>query len=146
MSEKNAYKTFYDGIKQFGPRDRIERIENGVGVGAPDINFCIEAKEGWLELKSPKEPLRATTPLFGSNHRVSQDQKNWFLRQYQAGGFCAFLIMTDKRWMLVPGRHADNLNNMTVSNLIKVAVWTTARPIKEKRQWELLRANLITLR
>lgn len=144
MSEKNAYRTFYEGVRQ--GRDRIERIENGVGVGAPDINFCIEAKEGWLELKSPIEPKRTSTPLFGSNHRVSQDQKNWFLRQRQAGGFCAFLIVTDKRWMLIPSRYADEMNSMTVDNLLKAAVWTAEKPIKEKRQWELLRANLITLR
>lgn len=144
MSEKNAYHTFYKNIRQ--GRDRIERVENGIGVGAPDINFCIEGKEGWLELKSPMEPKKASTPLFGSNHRVSQDQKNWFLRQHQAGGFCAFLVVTDKRWMLIPGRHADRMNEMTVLELLDVAVWTAPNPMKEKRQWEVLRGHLIILR
>ncbi len=144
MSEKNAYQTFYKNVRQ--PKDRIERVENGLGVGAPDINFCMESREGWLELKSPVEPLRDSTPLFGSNHRVSQDQMNWFLRQRQAGGFAAFLIVTNKRWLLVPSRYADDLNKMTMAQLLKAAVWTASNPIKEPHAWVLLRANLLTLR
>jgi hypothetical protein len=33
--------------------DRWDRIENGVGVGMPDINYCLSGIEGWIEMKSP---------------------------------------------------------------------------------------------
>jgi hypothetical protein len=29
----------------------LARIENSVGVGQPDVNFGLEGREGWMELK-----------------------------------------------------------------------------------------------
>lgn len=140
MAESTDYKTFKKNVP-IG-HDRIDRVENGVGTGIPDINYCIFGKEGWIEQKSPVEPKRSSTPLFGSNHKVSQDQKNWFLRQRQALGRSYFLICTDKRWMLVSGDYAETLNYMTVNELLEVASWTTLKPVKDKTQWTHLRRAL----
>ena len=79
MSESSDYKTFKANVPE--PGDRLDRIENAVVTGMPDINMCIGGTEVWIEQKSPKEPVRSTTPLFGSNHKISQEQANWFLRQ-----------------------------------------------------------------
>ncbi len=140
MSESADYKLFRKNVPE--PRDRIDRVENVVVDGMPDINACIEGTEVWIEQKSPKEPVRATTPLFGSNHRVSQSQMNWFLRHRKAGGKGYFLIVTDKRWILISGVHADSINNMTVDELIEQCTWCTTKPIKEKEQWKHLRNAL----
>ena len=115
MAETNDYKVLKKNLPQ--GRDRLDRIENVVVIGMPDINFCSENVECWIEQKSPKEPVRGTTRLFGSNHKVSQDQMNWFKRQLDAGGNAYFLIVTDKRWMLIGGELADEINNMTVDEL-----------------------------
>lgn len=140
MAESTDYKTFKANVPQ--PGDRLDRIENVVVTGMPDINMCIGGTEVWIEQKSPKEPKRSTTPLFGSNHRVSQEQANWMLRQRKAGGKCYFLIATDKRWILIGGFLADQLNNMTVDELLEQASWSTTKPVRDKEAWKTLRETL----
>ena len=136
MSEKKDYQTLKNNV--IGPLDRIDRVENIVVAGMPDVNVCIEGVESWLELKSPKEPKKATTPLFGSNHKLSQDQKNWFLRQQNSNGKGYILIASDKRWLLIEGKHADDVNEMTIVELIVESVWGCVKPIT-KAQWKELR-------
>src|SRR4249919_4400266 len=82
--------------------DRVDRIENSVSSGAPDVNGCLAGEDVWVELKAPTEPKRAETPLMTSNgnHPLLQSQINWFARQAQAGGIAYILIRTDKRLML----------------------------------------------
>ena len=140
MAESTDYKTFKANVPQ--PGDRLDRIENVVVTGMPDINMCIGGTEVWIEQKSPKEPKRSSTPLFGSNHKVSQEQANWMLRQRKAGGKCYFLISTDKRWILVGGFLADQLNNMTVDELLEQASWSTTKPVRDKEAWKTLRETL----
>ena len=139
-NEQSDYQRFKCNVPALG--DRLDRVENVRIAGMPDINYCFDKREGWIEQKSPKEPVRTTTPLFGSNHRVSQDQMNWFLRQTRAGGRCYFLISTDKRWMLIGGWHADNLNNMTVDQLMENALWATMKPVRDQKHWLALREIL----
>lgn len=139
MSESKDYQTFKRNA--LDPIDRIDRIENFLVIGMPDTNLCVEGTEVWVEFKAPFEPKRATTALFGSNHKLSQEQKNWMLRQRNAGGNCCILIATDKRWLLIDGIHADRLNEATVGELIKWSKWNATKPIK-KPQWKMLRAML----
>lgn len=140
MSEKADWKYFRDKMKF--PRDRWDRIENGVGVGMPDTNYCVNGHEGWLEFKSPLEPKRPGTPLFGSNHNLSQDQKNWFNRQITAGGRAYIFIATDKRMMLIHGRYADAINELTVEELVEASEWIAAKPVKDSIVWHNLREVL----
>jgi len=140
MAESTDYKTFKANVPE--PGDRLDRIENPLVVGMPDINMCIGGTEVWIEQKSPKEPVRSTTPLFGSNHKISQEQQNWFLRQRRAGGKAYFLIVSDKRWMLLPGFLADEINGMTVGELLEQCVWSTTKPVRDKEQWKHLRNAL----
>lgn len=142
MSEKTDYQQLKKNVVK--RKDRLDRIENHMIPGMPDINFCAEGVEVWIELKSPVEPKKEETPLFGSNHKVSQDQKNWMLRQRLAGGMSFFLIGTDQRWILAGSSHADHINGMTVSQIIDVAQWNTLKPIRDKEQWQYLRRRLIT--
>lgn len=141
MSEKNDYTTLKNGIR--APGDRINRIENAVSIGMPDVNCCIEGSEFWIELKSPIEPKRQTTKLFGSNHKLSQDQMNWMLSQRNAQGQAWVLISTDKRWMLVPIEHTDVINGMSVQEIVSISSWTANKPVKRKTEWEKLRAILV---
>lgn len=141
MSEKNTYDAFRKGIAI--PRDRIDRIENIVGVGNPDVNcVLIGGPEIWIEIKSPKEPKRKTTVLFNSNHKLSQDQMNWFHRQHRAGGKGFVMVDTDKRRIMVRGALADSINSLTVDELIGIACWHAPKPTK-KEQWDSLREVLI---
>jgi len=136
MSEKASYRKFVKAVKM--PRDRIERVENLIVIGMPDVNYCIEGVEGWIEIKSPKEPKRKTTKLFGSNHKLSQDQMNWLLKQRNACGRCWVLIETDKVWILISGTHADKINDLSVLELINICSWCAEIPVQQT-QWALLR-------
>lgn len=140
MSEKVAYKALKDHMAV--GMDRITRIENLFGVGDPDLNYCIDGVEGWVEIKYPTEPKRSSTKLFGSNHPLSQDQKNWILSQLNAGGRAWILIVSDQRWILVHGEHADNINEMTLSNILGICHWTANKPVKGKEPWAQLRKIL----
>lgn len=129
MSEKTQYKTFRRNA--IWPRDRCERVENLLVEGMPDVNVCIDGVESWIEFKNPKEPKRNGTMLFGSNHKVSQAQKNWHLKQEQAGGNSWFMVATDKRWMLIGGEFADDLNGWTVNDCMRHCAW-----------WQLVNTNI----
>jgi len=143
MTEQNDYARLRKRLPEL--RDRLDRVENPIAPGMPDINFCADGHEMWIEQKSPIEPVRPTTPLFGSNHRVSQNQMNWHLRQYQAGGISWLLITTDKRWILISGsRIEQDINKLTVNELIEQSVWATEKPIRDPKQWDWLRDALIS--
>lgn len=120
---------------------RVDRVENLVVVGMPDVNVkMVGREEFWLEVKAPVEPKRQSTALFGSNHRVSQDQMNWFLRQRRAGGKAFFWIATDKRRMLLSGAYADRLNQMTMAEVTEAALWlmVNGQPFTTNHKEELL--------
>jgi len=140
MSESSDYRSFRKNI--IGLYDRIDRIENVMVIGMPDINLCINGQESWIEQKSPKEPKRKSTILFGSNHKISVDQRNWMKRQISAGGLAYFLIVTDLRWILIHGKHADDINTMTVNQAVAAALWHFEKPIRGTEPWEQLRAIL----
>lgn len=139
----------YDRFKRnvaTGPLDRVERIENGISAGTPDVNYCLRGTEGWVELKAPLEPKRPSTPLFGSNHDVSIDQLNWFHKQHMAGGIGWLLIGTDKRHFALAGKNVaalgPKINNHTVESLCAIAVWRA--PLRAfAEDWAALRELLI---
>ena len=139
MSEKLAWEAFRANVPFIG--DRVDRIENLVGSGFPDVNVCIGGVESWIEIKAPTEPRRAGTPLFGSNHKLSLEQRNWFLRQHQAGGIGNIYIETQQRRMLISGRHADLVNSLTTQQLVMWSIWHATRPTKGE-SWSALRAAL----
>ncbi len=140
MSEKTDFNLLRKHMVQHG--DRVDRIENIVGFGTPDVNFCIEGVEGWIEIKSPEEPKRASSKLFAGKHKLNQDQKNWFLKQKNAKGRGYVLICTDKRWMLIDGcKYGDQINDMTVEELYGISIWAATKPII-KKGWIVLRKML----
>lgn len=126
--------------------DRLDRVENAVTSGQPDVNGCLSGEDVWIELKAPKEPKRATTVLMTSNgnHQLLQSQINWFARQRQAGGIAFILVRTDKRMMLVDGtKHADDFNKWTVNVMMANSIVVFDVPTKQE-DWRLLRNVIFT--
>lgn len=109
----------------------FNRIENGVLDGMPDGYYTIESISGWMELKCPNEPKRATTPLFSGNHPLSLAQRNWLLAHHQAGGTSWVAIETESWVFLVAGSYADFINGWTLQQTIKSASFAASRPLKE---------------
>lgn len=128
------------------PGDRLDRVENSVMSGQPDVNGCLASEDVWIELKAPTEPKRATTPLMTSNgnHPLLPSQINWFIAQRQAGGIAFVLIRTDKRLMLLRGTdHAERINVMTVEQMVEASLWWTSFPVAAL-EWRLLRNVIFT--
>ena len=142
MSEKTDYNTLRKNLLL--RNCRLDRVESNIIAGMPDVNFCIDGVEGWIEMKSPSEPMRSTSKLFAGKHPLSQDQKNWFLRQRQAGGIGWVLIATDQRWILIDGcRYGDHINKLTVEELVELCTWCAIKPVCNKELWIGLRESLI---
>lgn len=139
--EKRVYQILKD--KVFRQGDRIDRVENVLLAGVPDANACADGVEFWIEIKAPSEPKRLMTPLFGSNHRLSQAQMNWIYRQVKAGGKAFVLIATQRRWMLIDGVHADQINGLNIPGLLLICSWHRSVPIKQEG-YDHLRESLCT--
>ena len=71
-------------LKAHLPKEsHFQRIETGgTGKGVPDVNYCYEGKEIWIELKSI-EGLKSTLTPF---------QVAWIYKRYQSGGNVFILI------------------------------------------------------
>lgn len=127
------------------PEDRWTRVENGVEIGTPDVNYCLHGSEGWIELKAPAEPAKETTALFGSNHHITLEQRNWLLAQANAGGRGFVFIATERRLILMDGKlvaHRSDINALPATTLEKLALWTQRLPVKEALAWADLREIL----
>jgi Mesyanzhinovviridae DNA helicase len=94
-------------------------IENRVGVGTPDVNYV----HGWIELKClPKWPARASTPV-RLHHDLTQEQRIWLRRRWEAGGEAYVLLQAEHDWLLFDGPTAARvIGNSTQGDLRLAAV------------------------
>jgi hypothetical protein len=100
---------------------RLERVENVVTTGMPDVVACVNGKVSWIELKSVEEfPSRATTPVLGNKSGLRQEQKNWHMDWARWGGRSYVLIgVGSKQLFLMSGGLADFVNAMPRGELEK---------------------------
>lgn len=93
---------------------RLERIENIVAVGTPDVLVAVDGRVTLVELKVAESfPKRPNTRVLGDKG-LSQDQKNWHKDWYSWG--CRSLVVIGvgtKHLYAVPGRLADDVNGYT---------------------------------
>lgn len=82
MAEHDLWSTLRDRAKVHG---HFERIENMVGRGRPDVNYCVRAHEGNIELKQIHAwPARLDT-VVPIPHYTPQ-QRLWARSRLSAGG------------------------------------------------------------
>ena len=93
---------------------RLDRVENGVTEGMPDVNGTVLGIDLWVELKNRSEvPRRESTRVLG-NLGLNIDQINWHLRHARAGGRSFILVGLGKELYLAPGCWARELNGWTL--------------------------------
>ena len=113
----------WDSLRNNIRRDvKLERVENGLGAGMPDVLGIFESMVFWIELKAIDAwPVRDSTPALGNEDGLNVDQRNWLLDWYNREGTAMVLIGVGRgktrELFLVPGEHADEINYMTRSNL-----------------------------
>lgn len=141
-NESASYQTLRNNAKEKG--DRMDRVENMLGSGMPDLNWCLapEGIEVWIEIKTPmSEPKRKATALLSGQHQLSQEQMNWLLMHHKAGGRGFVYIDAPSRRYLLPGRMGDTINGMTINELQLLSDWTAPVPTPNAR-WLDLRERL----
>lgn len=104
----------------------LERVENVVGVGTPDVYVQAMNRATWVELKAPNAPKRESTRVMG-DEGLRQEQKNWHIRASRLGLPTYVLIRERraKRLWLLEGWHADDMNEYTAMRLTMAAAATT---------------------
>jgi len=95
----------------------LQRIENDVGAGHPDVDGCIDAVQVWIELKSCDRPKRPSTPLrLRSNPKTREAQKTWHVRRAAAGCRHNWVLLQageaySARLYLIPGTFYEALES-----------------------------------
>lgn len=88
-------------------------IENGVGVGTPDVNCAL----GWLELKSVNQPASPDTKVHVGH--FTKEQRIWLLRRWRAGGCACLLLKVGSWWLLFdPPTAFESVGKLTLNELI----------------------------
>lgn len=90
--------------------------------GIPDLNYCCNGIEGWVELKAgPDLEVRAT-------------QVMWMEDRVSAGGFPLFLVKWGDVFMVVPGNEAQSMrDDPSYENIMSrcSTVWDDKIPLNE---------------
>jgi len=128
MSESQLWDRVRKGLVEASDlKIDIHRVENMVGAGMPDVNFCYKGVEGWVELKhADKPPARDSTPVYHSGG-LRPDQIVWIHKRARAGGRVFVLARCGESIFLVPGRFAKEFNDLTYPELIDYSSWWTAK-------------------
>lgn len=112
VRESRLWQWLSDAPKKFW-RDQldIQRVENGVALGVPDVEGCLQGESFWIELKTSDRPKRATTRI---RARFEDWQVPWLRRRCRAGGKAFLLIQVGSgrsagRYLL-PGDRASMLD------------------------------------
>jgi len=88
----------------------VVRVENTLGVGTPDVNYCINSCEGWIELKAmAKAPHDKDLP-FKVPH-LTQQQVIWLHKRANCGGEVWLLTLFGGFYLLTHGKDVARLQN-----------------------------------
>lgn len=108
------------------PKLFLNRIENRVGVGDPDVEALAHGVYSKVELKAvDKPPARANTPLLG-DEGLNLSQRNFLYAWAERGGRSFVLIGIGKgpsaEQYLIPGRLCDSINDMSLAEVQTTAL------------------------
>lgn len=115
MSESNAWVTMRKYLLKKMHTIDIQRIEDKLMTGIPDVNCCWRGKEFWLEGKNLDElPVRDTTKV---KVGLRQDQLTWLLRRRESGGIVLVWVRVKHVgwWIFTPPYFEDLVNGIEKS-------------------------------
>lgn len=98
---------------------RLERFENAVGTGIPDVMSLHAGRVVWCELKAVEAPpARASTKLLPTGKGLSVEQRNWHLSWRQHGGeSCVLVSVGSEPPLVLPGAYADDINSWPLATM-----------------------------
>lgn len=123
MKKENTLRKLIKTLFVNEPRVHLSWIEShATSVGAPDIQYCCDGVEGWIELKA------------GDDLEVRASQVSWMREHVRAGGNPLILIQISDMFLVVHGSRAKSLRmDSSPENLRKQAslVWQNKIDRKE---------------
>lgn len=113
----------YDAMKRnCADGVRLERVENAVNTGTPDVHGTRRGRTCWIELKVLRRPRRPATPLF-KKKTMRKEQVAWHLSYASVGGRSVILVRDNLQQLyLFPGSMANVLHELTYSMCCKYSV------------------------
>ena len=100
MRESDLWATLRDKLfkeRLKGTRRDVKRIET-MAPGTPDVNYCIDGKEGWIELKHAREWPKRGGPL--KLRHFTPEQRLWIHTRQKAGGKAFVLLKVEDDYFL----------------------------------------------
>ncbi|HBP66248.1 MAG TPA: hypothetical protein DD730_18810 [Desulfosporosinus sp.] len=64
----------------------VNRIENSASVGIPDVNYCYNDRETWLELKANVNWLCQVRDVLDHPNKIRDSQLIWHNQRFFHGG------------------------------------------------------------
>jgi len=92
MTEANLWKWLSKAKKHYKEDLHLNRLENLIGSGTPDVEGCLYGCQFWIELKCI--PKRTNSPL---KIRFQPAQIPWMQRRQRAGGRVFVLLQVGAR-------------------------------------------------
>jgi len=123
------------------PFARLNRVENNVGFGIPDVNGCFLGNEFWIEIKIGTIRRDPEQPIFDKKYGMTVEQINWHIEQNQAGGRSFILLRIGENLFLVEGHKASRVNQWTLDALVEESLIWSALPVEAgfwPRFWAIL--------
>ena len=91
----------------------LERIENMVSAGRPDVDAMWEGIVLPIELKAAAEfPKRPSTPVLG-REGLNLNQLNWWLNWKRWGGSGLIVVSVGRAVYAIPAEFSDEVNSFT---------------------------------
>lgn len=88
--ESTLWTWLKTGAQEYAaPQLHLQRIENAIAKGTPDVEGCIRGVCFWLELKAAARPKRASTPV---RTHIDYEQLAWLKQRTAAGGIALMLL------------------------------------------------------
>ena len=105
--------------KNCGNDLRLERIENLVGEGIPDVLACSGGVVTFVELKCrPQAPSRITSKALGRKYGPRRSQVAWHEDWARSGGRSVFLVEVQGEVFLHDGMCAPHLHEYTMVDIV----------------------------
>lgn len=101
-------------VRELRELGHIQPIESVTGPGIPDLNGCIEGVDFWIELKYFKK-----WPKKNFKSKLSEYQKLWLRTRWKNGGQAYYLAQIEKDYLLISGKYAMQLDELTVEEVIQ---------------------------
>lgn len=117
MSRLKEQKLWDRMRRAVGEKVRLERVENVMTVGMPDVLALADGHVTWAELKAVDGyPARPATRVLGVEG-LSIKQKNWHLSWRRNGGTSIIVVGVARDLYALHGSHHDHVNEYSRAEL-----------------------------